>query len=201
MKNEYLLLVFHGIKTGTYLVGLRIAGAKLLLRRSRNPRHPSELVGVVQHDPVFIHGKLCSEATPVEILEEIEAVGQPCIGLCLRMNRQVRPEDPSHAELPPLTDSHRLAENREAVGEWSRPDINIQAAIEVVDGLPIAVSPVTLSICLQTKRSGKAGRGEHQLGIVKPPRFVPAEPIRKPERIVLFVEREDNAVGKVLCQE
>ena len=65
-------------------------------------------IGLVQHDAVFADRKLRSQATSVEVLEEVEAVGQPRVGLQLRVNRQVRREDRGHAELPPLTDSHRL---------------------------------------------------------------------------------------------
>ena len=117
------------------------------------------------------------------------------------MNRQVRREDPGHAELPPLTDSHRLAANREAVGERGRPDIDIHAAIELVDRPAIAVSPMTLAICSQTQRSGEALCGDDQLGIAETPRFVPGEAIGEPERTVLLVECEDDAVSHTLCQD
>src|SRR5262245_51645241 len=84
--------------------------------------HPPEQIRIVQHNTVFVHGKLGLEATAVEVLEEIEPVGQPCIGLRLWMYRQVRCEDPGHAELPPRADSYRLAAYREAVGERSWPN-------------------------------------------------------------------------------
>src|SRR5687767_11113934 len=91
---------------------------------------PAEEIRVIQHDAVFIHRKFRVEATSVQVLEKVEALGQPRIGLRPWLNRQLGREDPGHAELPALAYSHRLAANREAVGEGGRPDIDIDAAIE-----------------------------------------------------------------------
>src|SRR5262245_9470925 len=140
-----------------------------LLHHSPILSHPPEQVRVVHHDTVFIHGKLGPEATAVEVLEKVEPVGQSRIGLRLWVHRQVWREDPGHVELPPLTDSHRLAAYREAVGERSWPDIDIYAAIELVDGPAIAVSPATPAVRLQTQRSGGPLRRDDQRGIAEPP--------------------------------
>jgi len=115
--------------------------------------HPPEDARIVQYDAVFIHGNLHPEATAVEVLEAAESVGQPCIGLRLWVSRQVRREDPRHAELQPLTDSHRLVANRKAVGERGRPDIDIHAASDLVNDSAVAVPPVTPPVRLQIQRS------------------------------------------------
>src|SRR5262245_2858095 len=117
------------------------------------------------------------------------------------MNRQIRREDPRHVELPPLTDSHRLAANRETVGERGWPDIDVHAAIELVYAPAIAVSPVTLAVRLQTQRSGGVLRRDDQLGIAEPPRFVPGEAIGQSEWTASLVEREDDAVSHALRQK
>jgi hypothetical protein len=162
--------------------------------------HAPEQVGVIQHDAILIHGQLRLEATAVEVLEEVEPVPQARIGLRLGVHCQVRRQDPSHAELPPLTDRHRLAANREGIGERGWPDIDIYAAIELVDGPAIAVSPSTLAVRLQTQRLDRALRRDDQLGIEEPPRFVPGQAVGEPERTMLLVEREDDAVSRTLSQ-
>jgi hypothetical protein len=130
----------------------------------------SEQVRIVQYDTLFVDGKPCFEAAAVKTLEEIEPIGQPGIGLRLRLNRQVRRKDPSHAELTPLTDCHRRAPNREAVGEGRWPDVDIEATIEILEGAAILVSPVTLSIRVQIQRPSEVISRSDQLSIAKPPR-------------------------------
>jgi hypothetical protein len=71
--------------------------------------------------------------------------------LRLRVNRELWRKDPSHAELPPLTHGHRLASNREAVGERGWPDVHIHAAVELVDRLAIPVLPMALTIRMQVQ--------------------------------------------------
>jgi hypothetical protein len=150
-----------------------VLGGRELFGHLRILFHPPEQIGVVQHDAVFVYAKLRAVATAVEVLEEVEPVGQPRIGLRLRANRQVRRVDPGHAKLPPLTDSHRLTANREAVGKGRWPDIDIQAAVELVDVPAIAVSPVAQAVRLQSQRSGGPFCVEYQFGIAELPRFVP----------------------------
>ena len=155
-------------------------------------------IRVVHHNTVFVYGKLRPEAAAIEILEEIELVGQPRIGLRLRMNRQARGEDPCRSEIPPLTDSHRLAANREAVGKRSWPDIHVHATVEIIDGSAIPVSPVTLPVRSQTERSGGSLCRHGEFGIAEPPRCVPVEAIGESERTTLLVER-DTTLSATPC--
>src|SRR5688572_13402585 len=85
-------------------------------------RHAPKEIGVVEHDAILVDGKLCAKIAAVEVLEEVEPVREPRIRLRLWMNRHVRREDPGHEELPSVADRHRFTANREAVGEWSRPE-------------------------------------------------------------------------------
>src|SRR6185295_10403236 len=117
-----------------------------------------------------------------EVLEQVERIRQPCIRLRLWLNRQVRREDPCHAELSPLSDRHRLATNRETIGKRGRPDIDIQAAVELVPGPAIAVAPVALAVRLQTQCSGGALRRDDQVCSAEPPCFVPGEAVAESER-------------------
>jgi diketogulonate reductase-like aldo/keto reductase len=64
-----------------------IKDVSFALRRSPILFHAPEQVRIVQHDTVFVKRKLRPEATAVEVLEEIDLVGQPRIGLWLRANR------------------------------------------------------------------------------------------------------------------
>src|SRR6266480_3704159 len=112
---------------------------------ARPSRDAPEDALVVQHDVVLVDRKLGAESAAVEVLVEITAVGEPRISLPYGPYGQLRCGDPRHDELPPLADGHGPTANRERVREGGRPDVDVDAAVEIRPGLAGDVAPVALA--------------------------------------------------------
>src|SRR5437667_3056694 len=165
---------------------------------ARPSRDAPEHALVVQHDVVLVDRKLGAESAAVEVLVEITAVGEPRISLPHGSYGQLRCGDPRHDELPPLADGHGPTANRERVREGGRPDVDVDAAVEVRPGPTGSVAPVTLAIGLEPQ-GPRAGFGRHpEPRRVEPPRRVPGEVIGQAEGAAGLVEREDGALGRAL---
>src|SRR5690606_13967812 len=142
-----------------------------------------------------------AKPAPVQAFEQVQPISQACVGLRLRLNRKLGSEHPGHSELATLADRQLLASNRKCVRERSRPDVDIQAAFQVGQGLTVGPMPVALTICPKAQRPRGSLRHEVQLGVTELPSGVPGEAVTQAKRPLLFVHREDHAVRFTLLQE
>src|SRR5690606_24727021 len=126
---------------------------------------------------------------------------QTRIGLRLRPYRQLWRRDPRHPEQLPLADRDRLATDRERVRERRRPDVDIDAAVELADRIATAVAPAAAAVRLEVQRAhGTLGRDDERR-VLNSPRFVPRQAVREPERALLVVECEHDAVRRPLAHD
>jgi hypothetical protein len=130
----------------------------------------------------------------IKALEEVLSIRQASVRLHLRAERQIERIYPGGTELSTLGNCKRLARYRKHSIEGSRPDVDIPAVAQALNGSAIVVAPISLTI-RAGEASDESASSRGSASLREPARTVPSrEAIIKSKRVAILVECENDAV-------
>ena len=103
-------------------------------------------VWIVCDESVLIHRQFGPEARSIEALEKKKAFRKACVRLRLGLHGQVWSRHPGHSKLLAYTDRDLAAPQGKAVRQRGGPDVDVDAAVKMMERLAMEVLPSALTV-------------------------------------------------------